>query len=364
MSCIPLPTSTSDRVTTGKGDEQHYTPSPALTDSTNKNTDEELGVDNVTVTPEVKLEATNTSIPDSTSLSIYLVTPSLLFLIIPSILLAVLLIVAAYKRIKKRKMSRALKEGGKLNAHIKDTKVILVGANETASQPILKGRRSLEQGALNRRQHVCSRLEASEKMYDSEQDAASPEPEVVIMVDVDSNMDTNCDDERYTSMPSKHCHVTTLLTSCDDHVIDPASPLNNTIGPQSFYESVLTQSMTPQSPYISPMKQNSNPRSHSQIQNTRSAFQHSLMTGGVYSTGMTLSRHSTGSNAFTVHSHRSSLPASSTSRSGVTQRTSGRESRSSHYGRLSTAGRSIVANSRAGTSTQGSLGSGILPTQE
>ena len=270
----------------------------------------------------------------------------------------------AYRCIERKK-SKSLKQGDS-NIHIKDTKVIRVGVDETASQPILNGHVSLGQGTLNRRQHVCARVASDTMVYNGQHDAASPEPEVVVMVD--HNLESSCDNERYTSIPFEHSHVIPPSLSCNNHVTDTANHLYDTVDPQPLYESVLTHSTIPQSQHSPQMERNqtlnANARSHSQIQNSGSPFQRSLTIGGVYSTRTTSSLHSTGSRTYTpltTHSHRGSLTSSG---AGVSQRMSGgRGSRMSHH-RLSTAGGSVVSSSRAGTSTQGSMSSGILPMQE
>ena len=271
--------------------------------------------------------------------------------------------------------------------HIKHTKVIQVGKDETvAPKQTLNGHSTVNlaiagQGTLNRRQHVCTRVASDTMEYNGQHDAASPEPEVVVMVD-DNNctLESSCDEERYTSMPFKQSssHVTPSLQSCDGHVTDPAShlydtidqqPLYESVDQQSLYESVLSHLTIPQSQHSPQMKRNQNPTvssmrwSHSQSQNSGSPFQRSLtIGGGVYSTRTTSSLQSISSHA-SRHSHRGSLMSSSgASAAGVSsQRMSGgRGSRMSHH-RLSTAGGS---SSRAGTSTQGSMGSGVLPMQE
>ena len=368
MSCVPLPTSaTSNIVTTG---DEDYRPNPSPTHSTNNiDTSRGISIDSnrtmitqvkstVTTTPNwLQPKAVNSSVPETT-LIVFSVTPSMIILITLVVILTLLLIVT-YRCIKQKK-SKVLKQDDS-NMHIKHTKVIQVGGDDTASQPTLNGYAvSLGQGTLNRWQHVCTRVASDTIAYNGQHDAASPEPVVVVMVD--SNLESSCDEERYTSMPFEHSHATPSPLSCDGHVIDPANRLYDTVDPQPLYESVLTHSTIPQSQHSPQMKWNRNAtRSHSQTQNSGSHFQRSLTIGGVYSTRTTSSLQSTTSH--TTHSHRSSLTSSGPS-AGVSQRMSGgRGSRMSHH-RLSTAGGSVVSSSRAGTSTQGSMGSGILPMQE
>ena len=369
MSCIPLPTSAS---TTLNGDRPGNRPNPSPTHTPNN---DNASIDiNRTVTTQVQsvvttttpnwpqTKAVNISLQETT-LIIFTVTPSIVIVIILSIVLTLLLIVA-YK-CSTRKKSKLLKKGDS-TIHIKDTKVIRVGVDGTASQPTQIGQVSLGQGTLNRRQHVCARVASDTIAYNGQHDAASPEPEVVVMVD--NNLESSCDDERYTRMSFEHSRVAPPPPSCDSHVTDPTNHLYDTIDPQPLYESVLTHSTIPKSQHSPQMiwnqNQTSSARSHSQFQNSGSPFQRSLTIGGVYSTRTTSSLHSTGSRTYTpltIHSHRGSLTSSG---AGVSQRMSGgRGSRTSHH-RLSTAGGSAVSSSRAGTSTQGSMASGILPMQE
>ena len=367
MSCTPLPTSASNIVTTGGQDNG---PVPSPTHSTNDNTSGGISIGTsrtmitqvqsaITTTipnwPQTK--AVNTSLPETTII-IFSVTPSMIIFALAVIL--TLLLILTYRCIKRKK-SKLLKQDDS-NIQIKHTKVIQVGMDETASHPTSNEHAvNLGQGTLNRRQHVCTRVASDSIVYNGQYDAASPEPEVVVMID--SNLEESCDEERYTSIPFEHSHVT---LSCDGHVTDPANHLYDTIDQQPVYESVLAHSTIPQSQHSPQMKRNQNPainsaRSHSQTQNSVSPFQRSLTIGGVYSTRTTSSLHSTSSH--TTYSHRSSLTSSGAS-AGVSQRMSGgRGSRMSHH-RLSTAGGSVVSSSRAGTSTQGSMGSGILPMQE
>ena len=369
MSCIPLPTSASNTATTGYQDNR---PNPSPTHSTNNNTNGEISIDtNLTTATQVQSaittittnwpqtnKAMNTSSPEITI--IFSVTPSVIILIALAIVLIPLLIVA-YTRVKQKK-SKLLKQDDS-DLHTKHTKVIQVSVDETTFPPTSNGHAvSLGQGMLSRRQHMCTRVASDTVAYDGHNDAASPEPEVVVIVD--NTLESSCDEERYTSMQFEHSrsHVTSSPLSCDGHMTDH---LYDTIDPQPLYESVLTHSTIPQSQHSPQMKQNQNPsinsmRSHSQFQNSSSPFQRSLTIGGVYSTRTTSSLQSTSSH--TNHSHRGSLTSSGTI-GGVSQRMSGgggRGSRMSHH-RLSTAGGS---SSRAGTSTQGSMGSGILPLQE
>ena len=119
---------------------------------------------------------------------------------------------------------------GDSNIRIKDTKVIRIGVDETASQPILNGHMSLRQGTLNRRQHVCARISSDDMWYTMDSihfDAASPEPEVVVMVD--HNLESGCDDEQYSRM---HSHVIPPPLLCDSHVTDPMNHLYNTVDPR------------------------------------------------------------------------------------------------------------------------------------
>ena len=102
--------------------------------------------------PQTK--AMNTSLLETT-LIVFSVTPSIVILIILSIVLTLLLIMA-YRCIGRKK-SKSLKQGDS-NIRIKDTKVIRIGMDETASQLILNGHVSLGQGTLNRQQHVCARV--------------------------------------------------------------------------------------------------------------------------------------------------------------------------------------------------------------
>ena len=372
MSCIPLPTSASNIIVTTGGQDNGPIPSP--THSTNNTSGgTSIGTNGTMITEAVQSAITttipnwpqtkdvNTSLPETT-LIIFSVTPSL-FILITLVVILTLLLIITY-RCTKRKKSKLLKQD-ESNIHIKHTKVIQVGTDETASQPTSNGHAvSLGQGTLNRRQHVCTRVASDTMVYNGQHDAASPEPEVVVIID--SNLEKSCDEERYTSMPFEHSHVTPTPLSHNRHVTDPVNHLYDSIDPQPLYESVLTHSMIPQSQHSPQMKRNQNPainsaRSHSQTQNSGSPFQRSLTIGGVYSTHMTSSLHSTSSH--TAHSQRSSLTSSGAS-TGVSQRMSGgRGSRMSHH-RLSTAGGSVVSSSRAGTSTQGSVGSGILPMQE
>ena len=309
----------------------------------------------VTATPWLKAGAMNTSLSEIPIIIAY--TSSVLLLITLVIIALTVFPIIIYKCIKKRKKSNLLKEGDKSNIRIQDTQVIQVGVDERASPLMLNG-----QGTLNRRQHVCARVASDHQVYNGQHDAASPEPEVVVMVD--NVMESSCDDVRYTSMPFECGHVTPP-SSCDNHVTASANPLYDTIDPQPFYNSIpCTTQSTAQ-----PQKQNPNPtfntRSQSQIQNSGSPFQRSLMMGAVYPTRTTTSLQSTSSRShtyppLTTHSHRSSLTSSG---AGISQRTSARGSRMSQH-RLSTAGGSVVSSSRAGTSTQGSMNSGIMPMQE
>jgi hypothetical protein len=320
----------------------------------------------------------NTSSPETT-LIIFLVTPTGIVLIALVVILIPLLVVA--HRCVKRKKNKllSLQDDSNVRTCIKHTKVIQVGMDETAvtaPQPTLNGYAvSLaiaDQGTLNRRQHVCARVASVDSMaYNGQHDAASPEPVVVVMLDNSNcNLESSYDEERYTSMPfEQSSHVTPSPLSCDGHVTDPANHMYDTIDSQPLYESVL--SAIPQSQHSPQMKRNQNPtvnsmrRSHSQTQNSRSPFQRSLtIGGGVYSTRTTSSLQSTSSHA-SRHSHTGSRTSSGASAAGVTcsQRMSGgggRGSRMSHH-RLSTAG---GTSSRAATSTQGSMGSGVLPMQE
>ena len=75
------------------------------------------------------------------------------------------------------KKGKSLKQGDS-NMRIKDTKVIRIGVDETASQLILNGHVSLGQGTLNRRQHVCARVASDTMAYNGQHDVASPEPGV------------------------------------------------------------------------------------------------------------------------------------------------------------------------------------------
>ena len=61
-------------------------------------------------------------------------------------------------------------------------------------------------------------------------DAASPEPEVVVMVD--HNLESSCDDEQYSSM---HSHVIPPPLLCDSHVTDPINHLYNTVDTLLWY---------------------------------------------------------------------------------------------------------------------------------
>ena len=138
----------------------------------------------------------------------------------------------AYRCIERKK-SKSLKQGDS-NIRIKDTKVIQIGMDETASQLILNGHVSLRQGTLNRQlqQHVCARVSSDAIWYTMDSihfDAASPEPEVMVMVD--HNLESSCDDKRYSNMPFEHSHVTPPPLSCDSHVTDPVNHLYNTTDP-------------------------------------------------------------------------------------------------------------------------------------
>ena len=382
MSCIPLPTSTPNKATTTG--IKHSLPNPSPTHSTNNNTSGGTSRDtNRTTITEVQpvvtttsnwpqTKAVNTSSPEITVI-IFSVTPAGIALIALVIILPPLLVVA-YRCVKRRK-NKLLNLQDDSNIRIKHTKVIQVGVDETvAPKPTLNGHAVnlaiAGQGTLNRRQHVCARVASDTMEYNGQHDAASPEPVVVVMVDDNCTLESSCDEERYTSMPFEQSssHVTLSPQSCDGHVTDPANHMYDTIDQQPLYESVLSHLTIPQSQHSPQMKGNQNTavndmrRSHSQTQNSGSSFQRSLtIGGGVYSTHTTSSLQSTSSHA-SRHSHRGSLMSSSgASAAGVSQRMSGgRGSRMSHH-RLSTAGGS---NSRAGTSTQGSMGSGVLPMQE
>ena len=78
--------------------------------------------------PQTK--AMNTSLPETT-LIVFSVMPSIVILIILSIVLTLLLIMA-YRCIERKK-SKLLKQGDS-NIRIKDTKIIRIGVDETASQ--------------------------------------------------------------------------------------------------------------------------------------------------------------------------------------------------------------------------------------
>ena len=392
MSCVPLPTSTPNKATT-TGAEHSPSPTQSTHNNTSGGTSRDTNRTTITgVQPVVttttsnwpQTKAMNTSSPETT-LIIFSVTPTGIVLITLIIVLIPLLVVT-YKCVKRRK-NKLLNLKHDSNVHIKHTKIIQVGKDETAApKPTLNGHSAVNlaiagHGTLNRRQHVCARVASDTMEYNGHHDTASPEPVVVVMVD-DNNctLESSCDEERYTSMPfeQRSSHVTPSPQSCDGHVTDPAShmydtidqqPLYESVDQQSLYESVLSHLTIPQSQHSPQMKRNQNPtvssmrRSHSQSQNSGSPFQRSLtIGGGVYSTRTTSSLQSTSSHA-SRHSHRGSLMSSSgASAAGVSsQRMSGgRGSRMSHH-RLSTAGGS---SSRAGTSTQGSMGSGVLPMQE
>lgn len=365
MSCIPLPTSASNTVTT---DDQDNVPNPSPTGSANDDTNGGISIDtNRTTATHVRspvttittdnwpqTKAMNTSLTETT-LIIFSVTPSVVVLMALVVVLTPTLIVAY--RCVKRKKSKLLKQENSKVHNMKHAKVIQVGVDEPASQskPTLNGHvvspEAIGQETLNRRQHICARVASDTMAYNGQHDAASPEPEVVVMVDNNLELESSYDDERYTSMPFEHGHVTQSPLSCDGHVTDPTNHM---------YDTVDSQPLMKQSQHSPQMKRNQNPtinsvRSHSKLHNSSSPFQRSLTIGGVYSTRTTSSLQS-----FTAQSHRGSLTSSGTV-AGVSQRMSGgRGSRLSHH-RLSTAGGS---SSRAGTSTQGSMTSGVLPTQE
>ena len=49
---------------------------------------------------------------------------------------------------------------------------------------------------------------------------------------VDHNLESSCDDERYSSMPFEHSRVIPPPLSCDSHVTDPVNHLYNTTDPR------------------------------------------------------------------------------------------------------------------------------------
>ena len=352
MSCIPLPTTSS---VPGGALPPSYTLSGTKTDSTS----EADAGNHTTIT---RFNVTDTPWPEATTDVLleaprWQITTTIISTIIGAfglLLVLIILVLVIVRKITKRKDEKSLAMKIRNGSKLENAQVIQVGKPRATSQNA-----GLREAMLTRRQHVCSRR-ASDEAYNHGHDAASPEPEVVVMVDRDDTLDNH--EERYVKMPYETVgdlndnpqsgNQDNISTSCDYHVTESASPLYQSIDSQPYHEVV------PQGRSSKP-NESTHVKSYSQFHNSGSPFHRSLTVGAVYSTRTTKS-HQMSSHTHTYSpppSHRSSL-ASSHGAPGARggQRTVGRGSRMGH--RLGTAGAgSVVSSSRAGTSTQGSVNS-------
>ena len=275
------------------------------------------------------------------------------------IFILVVIIVIIYRSKKRRsKSSKPLKAK---NQKPRNTELIKVGKHGETSH----SGEGLREVARTRRQHVCA-TKASDEAYNRGHDTASPEPEVVVMVEPAGALDQ----ERYVRMPYEHeARVDLSITSHsshhgnvnmsmshDTHVTDPHY---ESIDSQAYYESVKTVPQgTCQGQSFQAPDESDHVKSKFKSRNSGTSLKHSLAEGTVYSTRSTKSHRSSTHNH--THSppppHRGSLTSSHGAGTREGQRAIGRGSRMGH--RLSTAGTgSVVSSSRAGTSTQGSVNS-------
>ena len=371
MLCIPLST-TVTLATTRAGVEGNPPPSPTPNSTHSPNdTTNERGTDaaNVTMVTQVLVPSTSRAeVTDASSpqwqtplISILVTICGLILLFISTLGILVLLLVYRFKKRARNKLVTRKDE---------DTKVIQMCREEIASSQT-----GLGQAALTRRQHTCSRV-SSDKTYNRMHDAASPQPEVVVMVESEHGCDHDCYTHEHQDghVTLSHNYQSHMTPSRDTHVTNSAYPVCNMTDTEHYCDSttpayqqsqtsstVMTEGTSQYTyspnPSVSSQKQiGPNPsfslRPQSQTRDSGSSFHHSLAMGGVYST-RTTTPLLTSTHPYPHHTHRGSLTSSHGT--GASRRTSGHASRMSH--RVSTAGGSAVSSSRTGTSTHGSVNS-------
>ena len=362
MSCVPLPTVATATTRIKQDMETGPFPTPQYSNTTHRK---------LSVSTQLLIKTTPTSEATSDSLPQWMIggIASMLSL---AVLVAFIVMAAVGIRVtytsQRRKKAKSV-TGGAHISKLRDTKLIHVG---TESQ---------QQVMLTRRQHVCSKV-SSDETYNRVHDAASPEPEVLVIVESEET----ADQDSHTSMPYEHqkylhhnvshlpdyqCH-NNMTPSQETYNNHPPNPVYDGVDSGSFYDSTThvtdqdfptpdIDKTTPQNGISTSVSGPStiNTRYKSKNRDPGSSFQYPLTDGAVYSTRTTTSSSCTRPSYPTSPTHcqtRGYHLTSSHRTSGAGRRTtSSQTSGVSHH--LSATGGSTISSSRTATSPLSTRGS-------